>query len=635
MDNKKSRLEGQLVYWQPKSGGKRQTKGSDQVKEQSSKKLRQDIEKILGGKEKMHALKNAGELKQKSSRSRQSQEQRGSKKSAKAKLTLDMPASNDQKGSFASGWSSAKTNPWESNVLRGELKQRLAKTPLANCLKEKMKRSLLEEQIVRQDIEAPQASTKSATQGRLRRRFNYSVSGTSDCRVGDKATPEQTRNLAYQLSFKGQAKELAGVTSLPGCQVIGEKDVVGLKTREESSKERSKISEIIRDRLESNKERLLKNEDNQAYISRLKNVLQQKKTSASPKRSTSDTPIHKQIVLGNLAQNLSPNLAKTLFPQQITGQTSPTEVKHQRVKNKSLDTKEGKPKDCQPHKRHISMKKSVEMRDTAGLTDRESSGEKRSLLKTFLDIVKKSPPEKLTTPKPFQKNQRTSSMNYWTASPQAKKQTATITGSLKKPSEKGREGVLKTQKPLEGVAKLCKDQKPRTAKGGTSYTSLFYNTTVEAFKKDRSERPTSTRFEIQFETLSRVTQEIFKKSKGHTKSPSSGESPVRVATFENELSRGKTEDGQLHNILNVAKTRNSFLKVDFKTALSLSMNKSFFQSLTELSQSLEHLAKSLQSTVDQLIPAIQRCLSLVQPADFVSLEVKSLDVAAVDKRKHQ
>lgn len=368
-----------LNYWQPK----KEINSSQSV--YSNLKLKHNIEKMLGHQQKLELAKKKREK---------------------------QAGSTDLTGGLKAGKKSA-LNPYLSEISMnrtlGELSlsNRIIKRPdlqrtskpfggqprSANlpsgvgCNFETLLMSKIPSESSKNEYQTGSANTLAA---KSKRRNNNSISSVNykgdpqrDTPLGMTKSPVQHKSLEHRLKVFYIDTNEAEEGGSP----------IKLRSRDESSRERAQINELINKRLESSSNLLLRNEDNQAYIKRVKQVLKGSMMPGTPTKHVMSAPDNK-MPLSSKSQKNSPELSASKF---LEATVSDWGLKPQRPKNRSLDTRDVSPKVGNLHKRQISFNKANEMAEERFKNKPEEKfNEKNSLLKCFLEVLKIKPHDLLT-----------------------------------------------------------------------------------------------------------------------------------------------------------------------------------------------------------------------------------------------
>ena len=335
-----------------------------------------------------------------------------------------------------------------------------------------------------------------------------------------------------------------------------------LRSREESSKERAQINEIIKKRLELNSSQLLKHEDNETYIRRMKQTLKNNLLPGTPSKPAASTPLSKQSYPVKFAlRALERPDTKISEPEIIEWSWKP-----ERPKNRSLDANEASPKVNSFHKRQVSVNKVLDVgksRTKAGLG--EKSAGTKSMLKSFLDLVSVKPYDLLNNSKPSPAP--ITPCIYESpgqASPQSKEAKS---GQWSSKAPQTRAFDMQGQcSPVTSKGPL-KTAMPASCRGDNTYLSLFQSQAGKRLVK-HSEKIASL-FKV---SDTKETLEASPTHKLQLKLASTGESISKMhrreKTSVKQIATKISEEKDLANL----ELPSSMLQIEFRLALTLSMN---------------------------------------------------------------
>lgn len=584
-------------------------------------RLRIDIEKILGSSNKLNVLKPYHNLKAKEGKRGLSAGRSG--KSRRYGLSLEIGSSKDNLGprpKFA-GSISTKAKLTMDPTFKGTFKNRKVQTP---NVKGSDRAELNQEQKL--EAFAPKGdeyknNARNMQKAKLKRRYNHSISGVCNYKLEIDA-PKANEELRYHESYTGIPKSATSYTGRIITYVKLESYKPTLKTKEESQHHRDQISQLIKSRLDSNKDKLLKHEDNQSYIRRVKQMLQSSNMLSTPLKTDLSTPLRKQFAFSSMIKSKAAQdqAMKINFAQNLSQDINKSKLV--RFKNKSLDTRDTKKKPL-PHKRHISMKKSMDLKEK-DIMERQSSHEKKSLLKSFLDIVKKSPPEKHITPKYAHRSARTASFHDWHYSPLDDKKGVVRMNSLKK--DGSCKSAKKSYSPSKNELKIDNNLKssiPKTSKGKTSSTSLFFKNLTEKAKNQGSAKNLfNQQLDEHFETLvKRPGSSEIDRNPNFT-SPSTGESPAKTKQVKHSQSEAKPEriSTKSKNFNSFSGNQDTLLIVDIKKALTINMDHDNKDSIPAFFDSLKSITHSDPESAT-FTGTLDSCLMASQAANIHALQV--------------
>lgn len=596
----------------------------------SHDRLRMDIEKVLCSYQKLSVLKPCKDEKHEQGRRGASIGQKKSKVRGYG-LSLDIGLGKEHlinKPKFV-GCSSTKSRLTVDPSFKGTLKKRKVQTP---AMKASDRTNPNQDNLFSPKTDEYKAKSRNLQKSKLKRRYNHSISGVNNYKL-DIDAHHANDDLKYHLSYAGMPKtspSLIGIASI-GSNRKTEGQKLTLKTKEESQSQREQISKLIKNRLDSNKDKLLKHEDNQSYIKRVKQMLKSHNMPCAPMKASSNTPLSKKIGFSSIVQpsandqdskyGLGHHISETL-----------QKAKFIRSKNKSLDTRESKSKG-QSHIRNESMKRSGDFIEKE-LTERQSSKDKRGLLKSFLEIVKQSPPEKHITPKYAHRSARTASFHGWQISAADEKKDVLRMNSLKQNGTN--KAGKKSHSPAKSTLKIDTNFRkviPKTAKGKATPNSLIFKTLSEKAKTQTSARDLQKQGPGEnFETLFRRPLSNENARPVHFKSPSTGESPAKIKVqrapqFEAKQPRVPRKAKNFHSF---SSQTDSLLMVDFKRAVAANMVAGNQDSVPVFFELLKSV-RNTDLTSEGFTLRAERCLMTVQASNLHTLEVHSFSPGSLDR----